>query len=99
MSWMTGVASGSWVIPSAGETSSDVWYRIYLKGFDSEGLSDITYRDIFPQLGNIEVTSFPPGLNINLDGSATKTPYMFQGVTGVSRYLTAPNKQFFGDSI
>ncbi|HZV71564.1 MAG TPA: PQQ-dependent sugar dehydrogenase [Saprospiraceae bacterium] len=99
MPWMSGISEGAWVIPSVGETSSDVWYRIYLKATDSEGFSGIAYRDVFPRLGNIEVTSFPSGLNINLDGTVTETPYMFRGVAGVSRYVTAPLKQFYGDSV
>ncbi len=99
MPWLSGVSAGTWMIPSAGETSSDVWYRVYLKVTDTQGLSKIEYRDIFPQLGNIKVRSIPDGLNINLDGTPSRTPYEFEGVEGISRYLSAPVKQIFGDSI
>ncbi len=99
MPWTSGFTDGEWSIPSLGETSSDVWYRIYLKVVDSQGLSKIAYRDIFPEIGIIQVSTFPSGLKINLDGSAQDTPFPVEGVIGMSRYLTAEQKQVKGDSI
>jgi len=40
----TGAKSGSFVIPTVGETSDNVWYRIYLTVTDSQGLATTTFR-------------------------------------------------------
>jgi glucose/arabinose dehydrogenase len=93
LSWTSGISSGEWNVPSIGETSAEVWYRIYLKATDQEGFSKITYTDIHPQLGNIQVNSIPAGLDILLDGSSMETPYEVEGVQGVSRFISAPFKQ------
>lgn len=99
MSWTSGITMGTWEIPSVGETSTDVWYRIYLKATDDEGLSKLIYRDILPALGTIEVKSDPEGLVIALDGVSRMAPYSIEGVKGVNRYITPPYKQVRGDSV
>ncbi|HEY3384887.1 MAG TPA: PQQ-dependent sugar dehydrogenase [Saprospiraceae bacterium] len=99
LSWSSGVMSGEWIAPALGETSAEVWYRVYLKATDSEGFSKITYTDVFPQLGKINVASIPDGLVINLDGSPLNAPYEIEGVQGVSRFITSPYKQVKGDSV
>ena len=45
----TGAQSGSFTIPTIGETSANVWYRIYLTVRDSGGLTHTTQRDISPR--------------------------------------------------
>ena len=99
MPWTAGITAGEWIIPTLGETSTDVWYRVYLKVTDSYGLSEIVHRDIYPLLGIFNVQSVPAGLQIALDGSPMTTPYMIEGVRGIRRFLTAPEKQVKGDSI
>ena len=99
MGWTSGIYSGSYVIPSIGETSASVWYRIYLQGTDSEGLSNATYVDIEPYLGNIRAETKPAGLMLHLDGQPTFTPFEVQSVQGLSRFISAPHKQIFKDSI
>jgi glucose/arabinose dehydrogenase len=99
LSWTNGISSGEWSIPTVGETSADVWYRIYLKASDSEGFSKVMYRDVYPELGKITVSSLPEGLNINLDGASRMTPFEVEGVRGLSRFITPPYKQVRGDSI
>ncbi len=99
LSWVKGIRQGSFAIPSAGETSGDVWYRFYLRVTDGEGLSGITHRDIYPRLGKIKVNTFPPGLTVRLDGTPAGTPFDVNGVQGINRYLSPPQKQIRGDSI
>ena len=99
LSWTPGMMSGEWVAPAVGETSTEVWYRIYLKATDTEGFSKVTYTDIFPQLGKINVASIPDGLIVHLDGAPLNTPYEIEGVQGVSRFITSPYKQVKGDSV
>ena len=99
LSWTSGISSGDWVVPSIGETSTDVWYRIYLKATDSRGFSKVVYRDVFPERGKIFVSSSTAGLVIHLDGAPVQTPFEVSGVNGISRYLTPPHKQIKGDSV
>jgi glucose/arabinose dehydrogenase len=99
LSWTSGISGGEWLIPGIGETSSEVWYRIYLKATDSEGFSKVVHSDIVPEVGHFEVLSLPQGLIIGLDGTQQVTPYQVEGVRGISRYLSPPYKQVNGDSI
>lgn len=97
--WTSGMTQGNWVVPVVGETSSEVWYRVYLKATDHEGLSKVTYRDVTPVLGNIHVESDPDSLLVHLDGAPVRTPFDIGGVQGVNRYITPPYKQVRGDSV
>jgi len=99
LSWTSSISAGEWLIPAVGETSAEVWYRIYLKATDSKGFSKVIYRDVYPELGKILVSSIPEGLAISLDGAARLTPFEVEGVRGLSRFISAPNKQVRGDSI
>ncbi|MGH9910079.1 MAG: PKD domain-containing protein, partial [Nitrososphaerales archaeon] len=91
-----GVKSGSFVIPTLGETSSDVWYRIYLTTTDSTGLTNLVTRDILPNKSTVTLASNVSGLQVNLDGQPHPTPYSFEGVVGITRTLQAPTPQSFG---
>ena len=39
--------SGTFVIPAAGETAANVWYRIHLTVSDSGGRTHSVFRDVF----------------------------------------------------
>ncbi len=99
LSWTNGISSGAWTIPTLGETSTDVWYRFYLKATDQEGFSKVSYRDIYPQLGTIHVHSDPSDLIIQLDGSGRRAPYDIEGVVNIKRFVTPPAKQILRDSV
>ena len=85
----TGISKGAVFLPRLGETSTNVWYRVYLKATDSKGLSNSAYIDVHPTIGQMEVKSSPVGLPIGLDGSFTNTNYNFDIVLGNERVLTA----------
>ncbi|HSB56384.1 MAG TPA: PKD domain-containing protein, partial [Nitrosopumilaceae archaeon] len=91
-----GVKSGSFVIPTVGETSSDVWYRLYLTVTDSTGLTNLSTRDVLPNKSTITLTSNVSGLQVNLDGQPHTTSYSFVGVVGMTRTLQAPSPQNLG---
>lgn len=80
-------------IPRVGETSDNVWYRIYLRATDSHGAETTVYKDILPLKSDFEVESQPEGLTIFLDGAPTTTPNLTTGVVGVRRELRAPATQ------
>src|SRR3989441_9171382 len=91
-----GVKNGSFTIPILGETSSDVWYRIYLTVTDSLGLNQTSTRDVIPNKSTITLASNVPGLLVYLDGQPQTTPTSFVGVVGINRALQVPGSQIFG---
>jgi hypothetical protein len=88
----TGATGGSFAIPTVGETSSDVWYRITLTVQDSGGFSSTVTRDVLPNTADITIDTIPPGQTIELDGTVMTAPVMFTGVAGMTRTIgaTAP---------
>lgn len=92
----TGSKSGSFTIPTTGETSANVWYRIYLTVRDSGGLTNTTQRDIFPRKARLTLATNPPGLQLKLDGQPVATPLSFDSVVGIVRTLDAPTPQTAG---
>lgn len=84
---INGVKSGSFSIPTTGETSSDVFYRIELTVTDTNGLQSVATRDVLPIVSNIKIDTNPSGLKINLDGQPFVSPYSFTGVSGMIRNI------------
>jgi len=95
----SGMTAGAWVIPQLGEVSTDVWYRVTLTASDEDGLARSVHADVYPELGSIGVRSIPEGRTVALDGMEMVTPYSFEGVQGVNRYLTPPLKEEGEDSV
>jgi glucose/arabinose dehydrogenase len=92
----TGSRSGSFTIPTTGETSANVWYRIYLTVRDSGGLTHTTQRDILPNKVRLTLATNPAGLQLRLDGQPMTTPLSFDAVVGIVRNLDAPATQASG---
>lgn len=88
-----GIRSGSFAIPTVGETDNDVWYRIYLTVTDSSGLAHESTRDILPNQSGITLASNVTGLELVLDGQPRTTPYSSAGVIGVERTVEARSTQ------
>ncbi|MGZ8541984.1 MAG: PQQ-dependent sugar dehydrogenase, partial [Chitinophagaceae bacterium] len=61
---VTGGATGSFTIPTTGETATDVFYRLYLVVTDPQGAKDTVYKDIRPRTSFITLYTNPQGLNI-----------------------------------
>jgi glucose/arabinose dehydrogenase len=91
----SGVTFGQFTIPSAGETATDVWYRIHLTVRDSSGLTHTTYRDVTPVIETITLATNPPGLKVKLDEQPQNTPEDVPTVVGVARTLSAVSPQDF----
>jgi glucose/arabinose dehydrogenase len=89
----TGSKTGSFVIPTTGETSANVWYRIYLTVVDSGGLSNTVYSDILPRKSTITLQTNPSGLQVTLDGQPVTTPTSVASVVGVVRTLGVVSPQ------
>jgi hypothetical protein len=89
----SGVSSGSFTIPTSGETSTNVWYRIHLTVADSAGLTHSSFRDILPRIVMLTVGTDPAGLQVLLDGQPNSAPYSFQSVVGMTRSIGAVSPQ------
>jgi glucose/arabinose dehydrogenase len=92
----SGAKTGSFVIPTTGETSANVWYRIYLTVRDSGGLTDTTFVDVVPRTSSLTLVTSPPGLQVTLDGQPRPTPASATGVVGMFRTLGAVSPQTSG---
>lgn len=88
-----GAAGGSFTIPTIGETSSEVWYRIHLTVKDSAGLTSTTFVDVKPRTARMTFKTEPAGLQIALDGQPRAAPFTETGVVGIVRSLSAPSPQ------
>ena len=89
----TGSKTGTFTIPTRGETSSNVYYRIILKVTDSVGLTKTVSRDILPRKADMTFATYPAGLQITLDGQNRMTPFTVTGVVGIKRAIAAPSPQ------
>lgn len=85
----SGITSGSFVIPTAGETAANVWYRIYLTVTDSGGLSTTVQRDVLPRVVRLTLATSPTGLGLTLDGQPVTAPTSFDSVVGMVRTIGA----------
>jgi glucose/arabinose dehydrogenase len=88
-----GATGGSFTVPTTGETSANVWYRIHLTVRDSGGLTHSTWRDVKPRKADLTLATDVPGASLLLDGQPVPAPFTFTGVTGIFRSLGAPSPQ------
>jgi parallel beta-helix repeat protein len=95
----TGSTSGSFVIPTLGETAANVWYRIHLTVTDSGGLTHSVFRDVTPRTANVTLQTSPSGLQLLLDGQPRTAPTTFTGVAGIVRSLEAVSPQTLGGTV
>ncbi|MEX1252708.1 MAG: PQQ-dependent sugar dehydrogenase [Dehalococcoidia bacterium] len=94
--WTSGSQSGSFPIPTIGEVSANVWYRIELRVTDSVGLTHTVTRDILPRTVTINLVTSPPGLQVTLDGQPVTTPASVSSVVGLQRGLGVVSPQTSG---
>ncbi|HZN69072.1 MAG TPA: immunoglobulin domain-containing protein, partial [Tepidisphaeraceae bacterium] len=92
----TGSTTGTYNVPTAGETSANVWYRVHLTVTDEGGLTHSTFTDVHPQTAQVTLATNPTGLSLDLDGQPRTAPHVFSGVTGIVRSLAAPPTQTVG---
>jgi glucose/arabinose dehydrogenase len=88
-----GTTGGQFTVPTVGETSANVWYRITLSVTDSGGQTSSTYRDIHPITTQLAITSEPVGLRVDLDGQPGVSPISTSAVVNVERSVEAPLEQ------
>jgi glucose/arabinose dehydrogenase len=91
-----GATGGSFVIPTSGETATNVWYRIHLTVRDSAGLTTTVTRDVLPRVANLTLATSPAGLSLTLDGQPVASGSTTASVVGITRTLGAPSPQTAG---
>jgi hypothetical protein len=95
----TGARTGAFTVPTTGETSANVWYRIILTVRDSAGLMQTTFRDVLPRKVRLTLATSPGGLQVQRDGQPVTTPLSFDSVVGIVRTLEAPTPQVGGGTV
>ncbi|HEY9401985.1 MAG TPA: PQQ-dependent sugar dehydrogenase [Pyrinomonadaceae bacterium] len=89
----TGATSGSFTIPTTGETAANVFYRIHLTVRDSGGLTHTVFRDVTPRTETIMLRTSPAGLQVTLDGQPKTDGYSELNVVGIQRTLGVVSPQ------
>jgi glucose/arabinose dehydrogenase len=89
----SGATSGSFIIPTLGETATNVWYRIILTVTDSGGLTHTSYVEIFPRVSTINLGTNFSGLLLTVDGQPQATAFSINSVVGMRRTLGAVSPQ------
>ena len=92
----SGAKNGSFTIPDAGETASDVYYRIHLTVTDSSGRTHSSHRDVTPNTSTLNIATSPGGLQVKLDDQPTPTPLSQTSVVGMRRTLGVVSPQVVG---
>jgi glucose/arabinose dehydrogenase len=92
----SGATSGTFTIPDRGETSANVFYRVYLTVRDSSGLTNTTTVDLRPLTSVVRIESNVPNAQLTLDGAPIKAPFEFTGVEGIIRELGVVTPQTSG---
>lgn len=91
---LDGTLGGTFVVPTEGETSANVWFRLYLTVTDSKGVATTTYRDLQPRTSQLTLAASVPGLQLTLDGQPVAAPYTLANVAGMRRSVGAPLEQY-----
>ena len=95
----TGITAGTFAIPNSGETSANVWYRVYLTVTDSAGLSATAFVDVRPNTAVMTLATSPAGLRVTLDGQPITTPTSVTSVVGMMRTLGVVTPQTVGNDV
>lgn len=95
---VAGITSFNVTVPDQGETSPNVWYRIYLTATNAQGLTDVDSLDVHPVTITATLASDPAGLQLKLDGIPVTAPYTFTAVAGMRRTVEAVTPQNAGGS-
>jgi glucose/arabinose dehydrogenase len=93
-----GVSSGSFIADNGGESSSNIWFRLFLTAKDSDGRTGKDSIDIHPAKVDVTVTASKPGLQIVI-GSQSVTPYTKNMVVNTASDIDAVTPQTIGDTI
>ena len=90
---ITGVKSGSFVIPTSGhDFSGNTRYRVSLTVTDADGLSSARSVIVYPDKVNLSFGTVPAGLTLYLDGIAKATPFVYDTLIDFHHTIEARNQ-------
>jgi len=92
----SGITTGTFTIANRGETSANVFYRVYLTVRDSSGLTRTSTVDVRPLTSVVRIESNVANAQLTLDGAPITAPFEFTGVEGVIRTLGVVTPQTSG---
>jgi len=95
----TGITEGEFMIPSVGETSDNVWYRIHLNATDQGGLNKSVTRDIYPVKTIFHVHTIPDSLPVYIESDYLTSPVSDTSVVGIIRQIGVLPSILDGDTI
>ena len=90
---ITSTTGGTFTIPTSGETSANVFYRIELTVTDSAGAQASAFVDLLPNVVSLTLAGEPAGVQLTLDGQPVTTPYAVPSIVGLTRTIGAPSPQ------
>ena len=96
MAETSGITTGTFTIANRGETSANVFYRVYLTVRDSSGLTHTSTIDVRPLTTVVRLESNVANAQLTLDGAPITAPFEFTGVEGVIRQLGVVTPQTSG---
>jgi glucose/arabinose dehydrogenase len=95
---LQGVSEGAMTVPLAGETGTNIWYRIHLTATDSAGLTRSVSRDIFPETSLVRLEG-PSGTPVNIDGVIRPFPHEFESLKRRPRIVEAQRQFVRNDTL
>lgn len=84
--------SGTFTIPTEGETAADVWFRLFLTVTDSKGSKSTVSVDVDPKLVTLTVDTKPSNLQVLVDGQPQTAPYSRAFVAGTMLSLATASQ-------
>jgi len=89
---LSGVRSGTYLIPQVGEQSTNVKYRIILEVTDPGTPGPLQLirrveRNVLPRMTTITLASSPTGRDVKLDGQPKTAPLTVSAVSGMTRTI------------
>jgi glucose/arabinose dehydrogenase len=86
---LTGVTSGSFVIPDSGHSPEATNYEVYLTVTDSDGLTGTAMQPVLPVISQLDFDSIPSGIPFFLDGQPIGTPRLYASNSGFRHQVEA----------
>jgi len=93
-----GEPTASFTVPTTGRTLEESHLRIELTAVDSDGISTIVTRELFPLVAPLRIDTIPSGIPVFLDEQPLQTPYVFNGPAGFQHVLRAQETAEVGDT-
>jgi arabinan endo-1,5-alpha-L-arabinosidase len=90
---VTGVASGSYQIPTNGASSTNAFYTVTLTVTDTNGYQQSVSTEVLPETASLTLATVPSGLEVTLDGQPLTGTTSLVEVVGMNHVIGAPSPQ------